>query len=172
MPPESESPWKRLGRLLGHRRTEIAARYKNKNLFARERELNRRMLWSIETGARGTYAPDTLRDIERAYVLVPGSIKRTLDGGDLEPLRTGLPPQPRDPSATVADQHGEPEDDPAWDLFPDPADKLLRWIWRMPVPVEDREQLVADSRARRRRAAQEPPGRESACLPGTDGGPG
>ena len=52
----------------------------------------------------------------------------------------------------------------AWDLFPDPADKLLRWIWRMPVPVEDREQLVADIRARRR-AAQEPPRRESACLP-------
>jgi transcriptional regulator with XRE-family HTH domain len=71
---------------------------------------------------------------------------------------------PRNPFAAFASQFSEPEDDPAWDMFPDPADKLLRWIWRMPVPVEDREQLVADIRARRR-AAQEPPRRESACLP-------
>jgi hypothetical protein len=85
MGSESESPWERLGRLLGDRRIEIAARYKNKNLFAAEREINRRMVWSVESGARGNYEKDTLRDIERAYMLIPGSIRRTLDGGGLEP---------------------------------------------------------------------------------------
>lgn len=91
MPPESQNDWKRLGRLLAERRIEIAARYKNKNLFAAERQINRRMLWSIESGERDTYTPDTLRDIERAYMLVPGSMGRTLAGGDLEPVSDRAP---------------------------------------------------------------------------------
>jgi hypothetical protein len=84
--PETESPWKRLGRLLAERRTELGARYRNKNLFAEERQINRRMLWSVESGDRGNYGKETVRLIESAYVLVPGSIERTVAGGDLEPL--------------------------------------------------------------------------------------
>lgn len=71
-------------------------------------------------------------------------------------------PEPaRNPFAHLAPD--EPEDDAAWVMFPGPGDKLLRWIWRLPVPVSEREQLVRDVRARRR-AAQDPPGRESAGL--------
>lgn len=88
MAPADQDAWKRLGRLLAKRRIQIGARYKNKNLFATERELNRRMLWQIETGARDTYRDDTLRAVESAYMLVPGSLDRTLAGGELEPLRT------------------------------------------------------------------------------------
>jgi hypothetical protein len=105
--------------------------------------------------------PEQLADAKRedaARVLT--EILRREDG----PRLAEASPVPRNPFAAFTDQFSEPEDDPAWDMFPDPADKLLRWIWRMPVPVEDREQLVADIRARRR-AAQEPPRRESACLP-------
>jgi hypothetical protein len=163
MPPENESPWHRLGRLLAQRRIELGPRYRNKNLFAEERQLNRRMVWSIETGARDTYTPDTLRAVERAYMLVPGSVERTLAGGGLEPADAGPAPLPRNPFAAVADPADEPGDDAAWAMFPDPADRLLRWIWRLPVPVQDREQMVADQRARRR-AALDPPGRESAGL--------
>lgn len=90
MPPENETSWKRLGRLLAERRVQIASRYKNKNLFAEERQINRRMLWSIETGARDTYSSKTLRDIESSYMLAADSIERTLGGGELEPA-----PEPR-----------------------------------------------------------------------------
>lgn len=74
---------------------------------------------------------------------------------------TPEPGPPRNPFAHLAPP--EPEDDAAWVMFPDPGDKLLRWIWRLPVAVSEREQLVRDVRARRR-AAQDPPGRESAGL--------
>lgn len=85
-PPENESAWERLGRLLAGRRVQLEPRYRNKNLFARERQINRRMLWRIETGADGNYGNDTLRAVEASYMLVPGSIGRTLAGGPLEPL--------------------------------------------------------------------------------------
>ena len=165
--------WKRLGKALEARRGQLGYGFRQRENFLADRggpPPSLKMLARLERGELTSYPPATIASLESLYELIPGSFEASLEGGDLKPLRTGPPLQPRDPSA--ADQHGEPEDDPAWDLFPDPADKLLRWIWRMPVPVEDREQLVADSRARRRRAAQEPPGRESACLPGTDGGPG
>jgi transcriptional regulator with XRE-family HTH domain len=106
--------------------------------------------------------PDQLDKVQRedAARVLTEILRREGGSGPAE-----APAAPRNPFAAFASQFSEPEDDPAWDMFPDPADKLLRWIWRMPVPVEDREQLVADIRARRR-AAQEPPRRESACLPG------
>jgi hypothetical protein len=111
MPPETEGDWKRLGRLLADRRIEIAARYKNKNLFAEERQINRRMLWAIEAGVRDTYTPDTLRAIERSYMLAPGSIERTLAGGGLEPVaesRAALVPfRPAAPSGPPADEGGQ-----------------------------------------------------------------
>jgi len=84
-PPPDENAWKRLGRLLAQRRVEIGARYRNKNLFAAERELNRRMVWSVENGVRDTYGRETLRAVEAAYMLAPGSLDRTLAGGPLEP---------------------------------------------------------------------------------------
>lgn len=93
-PPADESAWTRLGRLLADRRTQLAARYRNKTLFSQERQIHRRMLWAIESGARDTYTPDTIRAIESAYMLVPGSLRRSLNGGELEPApgSPGAPP--------------------------------------------------------------------------------
>lgn len=158
--------WKRLGELLVRRRIELDPRYSNRQLFAAERGINYRTVSDVERGRRDNYEDGTITALEVAYGVKPGSIGQFLAGGELEalPRPAEAPPVPRNPFAAFASQFSEPEDDPAWDMFPDPADKLLRWIWRMPVPVEDREQLVADIRARRR-AAQEPPRRESACLP-------
>lgn len=162
MLPENEADWKRLGRLLAQRRVEVGARYKNKNLFALERELNRRMVWSVETGARDTYTADTLRDVERAYALAPGSIERTLAGGELEPLGTGATPVPGNPFADLMAE--EPEGDMAWAMFPNPADRPLRAVWRQSsLTYEKREEKIAELRAWAK-AAQEPPGRESAGL--------
>jgi hypothetical protein len=109
-----------------------------------------------------------VRAFEVAYRLVPGSLPRALAGGALEPLPAPAPPErplPRNPFASVAGQFDEPEpeDDPAWDVFPNPADRLFRMIWRTPADEKVRTAKVAELRAAIRRAL-EPPGRESAGL--------
>jgi transcriptional regulator with XRE-family HTH domain len=63
---------------------------------------------------------------------------------------------PGNPFAAIADPYDEPEGDRAWDMFPNPEDRTFRWIWRMPVPVDEREQIVHDYR-RRLKALREPP---------------
>lgn len=162
--------WTRLGELLVRRRIELDPRYSNRRLFCKERGVNYRTVTDIEHGLRGNYEPATVTALEVAYAVVPGSFARAATGEDgLEPLAATEPPDPevpRNPFAHLAP--AEPEDDAAWAMFPDPGDKLLRWIWRLPVAVSEREQLVRDVRARRR-AAQNPPGRESAGLAHPDG---
>jgi hypothetical protein len=142
MPPENETPWQRLGRLLAARREQIAPRYKNKNLFAEERGIHRRMLWSVESGARDTYTNGTLQDVESAYMLIAGSITRTLAGAPLEPLDRAAA-EPRDPEWRPAvEDDSEPRGDAAWDLFPD--DPVKRHVWRTPGMSErDRAELIA-----------------------------
>ncbi|HMG62049.1 MAG TPA: hypothetical protein VK599_03800 [Streptosporangiaceae bacterium] len=90
-------------------------------------------------------------------------IQRREDGGGPEG-----PPVPRNPFASVAGEFSEPEDDFAWVVFPDPADRLFRMIWRKPYTEKERVRKVAELRAAIRRAL-EPPGRESAGLPAPDG---
>jgi hypothetical protein len=144
----SATYWRDVERGYGGRRGKRAAARASARLLAAMAHITR-------------VTPDQLAKVKRedaARVLT--EILRREGGSD----PAEVPAVPRNPFAAFASQFSEPEDDSAWDMFPDPADKLLRWIWRMPVPVEDREQLVADIRARRR-AAQEPPWRESACLP-------
>jgi hypothetical protein len=85
MPPEDQSAWGHVARLLRDRRIELGARYKNKRLFSDERQLNRRMLWLAESGRPAKFEFETRRAIESAYGLAPGSFDRMLDGGDLEP---------------------------------------------------------------------------------------
>jgi hypothetical protein len=155
MPPASESAWTRLGNLLAARRIELGARYKNKALFAREREINRRMLWNIESGTRDTYSADTLRAIESAYMLVPGSLDRVLAGGGLEPLP---PPRAAVPEPAPARWDDEPQGDAAWTLFP--RDRTKRWLWRTPNLTEDeRAELIA--LIDRKRAESAPPERQA-----------
>jgi len=50
------------------------------------------MVWSIENGARDNYGRPTLRAVEAAYMLAPGSLDRTLAGGPLEPAEAQSPP--------------------------------------------------------------------------------
>lgn len=155
MPPENESAWARLGRLLAGRRIQLGARYKNKALFSREREINRRMLWTIESGARDTYTPDTLRAIEAAYMLAPGSLDRVLDGGELEPLPS---PRAAAPEAAPVRWDDEPEGDAAWNLFPD--DPTKRHVWRTPNLTED-ERAALIALVDRKRAEAAPPERQA-----------
>lgn len=133
MPPVDQEAWKRLGRLLADRRIQVGARYRNKNLFAEERQINRRMLWQVESGERDTYRPDTIRAIESAYELVPGSLARTLAGGALEPsgeARSG-PPRPR--LEAVPDRPSLPDD---------PTDKDLHYFIAAQEPYELRKLLL------------------------------
>jgi hypothetical protein len=112
MPPEDQSDWAHVARLLRDRRIELGPRYKNKHLFSEERGINRRMLWLAESGRPANYQTDTRQAIEAAYALVPGSFGRLLVGGDLE--RAGATPDPvPPPPAPAAEPLAMPGADPA-----------------------------------------------------------
>lgn len=78
--------WHRLGELLVGRRVEINRDYRNRRAFAVDVDVDYRVLYDIESARRTNYSQPTLRVIEHAYRLAPGSIDRTLAGGPLEPL--------------------------------------------------------------------------------------
>ena len=93
----SEAAWERLGELLTQRRTQLDPRYARRTTFAKERGLNYRVAYEVETNRRHNFGDGTLAVIESAYELVPGSLKRTLNNGPLEPA--GRPAVPSAPSA-------------------------------------------------------------------------
>ena len=77
--------WTRLGELLIQRRVQLDPRYRNRRLFAIERGLDSRLVADIERARRQNFEGVTLAAaIEAAYRLEPGSIGRTLHGGELE----------------------------------------------------------------------------------------
>jgi hypothetical protein len=112
MPPADRTAWERLGRLLAERRTQISPRYANRRAFAADREMNWRTLHDVEAAKRDNFTPQTMRAFEAAYLLAPGSLERTLAGGELEPL----PPPPR------------PELVPSPPPGPLPPGALVRWL--------------------------------------------
>ena len=73
----------RLGSLLVRRRIELDRRYRNRQIFAREREIDYRIVSDIERGRRANFETQTIALIERAYDLDAGAIERGLRGGDL-----------------------------------------------------------------------------------------
>ncbi len=81
----SEAAWERLGELLTQRRAQLDPRYARRTTFAAECGLNYRIAYEVETHRRHNFGDGTLAVIESAYELVPGSLKRTLEGGPLEP---------------------------------------------------------------------------------------
>ena len=86
MPSHPRSAWTRLGELLRRRRIELDLRYRNRRTFEADRAPGLyRIINAIETGERDNYEPGTIAALEVAYDLVPGSIDRALDGGELEP---------------------------------------------------------------------------------------
>jgi hypothetical protein len=84
-PPEA---WEKLGRALELRRWQLGYGYRQRGRFARERgsAVSEKTIARLERGERGAYPDATLADAEALYGLVPGSIRRHLDGGELEPL--------------------------------------------------------------------------------------
>ena len=102
-----ESPnaaaWERLGMLLTQRRAQIDPRYGRRTRFAEEHHLGHRVVYEIEKARRQNFGDGTIAAIEAAYELVPGSLRRTLDGGPLE-IATRIP----EPGAAAGAEPTEP----------------------------------------------------------------
>lgn len=97
----SEAAWERLGELLTQRRAQLDPRYGRRTTFATERGLNYRVAYEVETARRHNFGDGTLAVIESAYELVPGSLKRTLDGGPLEPASPVVVSSAEEPPAPI-----------------------------------------------------------------------
>jgi len=118
--PASREDWERVGALLIDRRIEISPRYANRRVFAEETSLNWRMLHDAEHGKRATFKPETVRAFETAYRLVPGSLRRSLDGGPLEPAA--------EPARPLAPLRAAVPFPAAGTAKYEVADKLLTWL--------------------------------------------
>jgi hypothetical protein len=160
MPDMEES---RLGRLMDERRLNLGLDWQDVASLA---GISTKTLYNARVPGAPLPAPRTRRKIEDALRWKPGSMERAYGGGDpeaLPPAARTVPPAPRNPFAFAAEWGDEPEDDPAWKVFPNPADRLFRMIWRRPIPFEDRERKVGELRDAIRRAL-DPPGEESTGL--------
>jgi len=138
MPRHDLSAWERVGPLLTARRVEISPRYANRVNFAAERGVNWRTAHDAERAKRSNFTDETLRQLESAYMLVPGSLDRTLAGDDLEPA-----PAER-PAAPPAGPEGPRSLDELVDtvvqmlirMIPPGADRgALEALWQLPPPV-------------------------------------
>lgn len=90
MPADDQDARVRLGEQLTARRIEIDPRYSDRMVFAVERMGSRskwRTIYDLEHAKREHFRPDTLRALEGAYHLAPGSLDRF--DGELEPLPAG-----------------------------------------------------------------------------------
>jgi hypothetical protein len=90
--------WKPLGVYLQGRRGQLNPRWRKRSLFAASDQVTRAMISEsvirdIETGARKTYKPAMLANLERLYELPAGSILAYIETGDPEVL----PPPPGAP---------------------------------------------------------------------------
>jgi hypothetical protein len=96
--------WIRLGEQLADRRADLSPDYEGhggRAAFARDREVNLKLVQDIELNARENFTPRTLRDvIAPAYEVTYESIRRALEeGGGLEPAAAAgtlaaVPPAP------------------------------------------------------------------------------
>jgi hypothetical protein len=84
-PLPEDGDWQHVGEQLQQRRVQLDRRWRNRTIFADEAALNYKMVQDIETHARTNFEIPTRADIELAYCLMPGNIRRMLDGGPLEP---------------------------------------------------------------------------------------
>lgn len=172
--------WKRLGEQLMRRRIETDPRYSNRQLFTDERGLNYRTVSDIENGRRDNYEDQTLAAIEIAYRLAPGSIRRSLASGALEPLSAAplsAVPSPSSPyaPADVKDEVITLQLGMIRELVPhlpqEMQETVGRWMdlidatWRL--PQDDRAELLLQVLQRRlpRPAGSVPPPGER--RPGT-----
>jgi hypothetical protein len=105
--PASREDWERVGPQLAARRAQISARYASRRAFADDAGLNWRLLYDAERGRRATFKTETVRALETAYRLVPGSLDGTLAGGPLKPL-----PAPAEVTAPVPPPRPAGQDGP------------------------------------------------------------
>lgn len=78
----NETAWKKAGDQLRRRRIELG--YGDRQKFVDAHGLKYRIINDLENGNRGNYEPDTLIAAEVAYRLGSGSLRRALEGGELE----------------------------------------------------------------------------------------
>lgn len=72
--------WQRLGELLVARRVELDARYRNRREFARDVQMDYRVIYDIEVARRSNFGTSTLRGLELAYRLPTGALDEYLAG--------------------------------------------------------------------------------------------
>ena len=105
----------RLGEMLVRRRIELNPGYRNRRVFVAERAPGLyRIVNDIELGRwgkRAAFEPGTIAALEDAYALEAGAIKRSLDGGDLQPrVAAPTPPAiPPDSSGVYAEADESPQ---------------------------------------------------------------
>ena len=97
MPARNTKDRERLGRLLMQRRVELDPRYRNRRVFAGEREINYRLVMDIENSTRDNFDDAMLAFISLAYGWTADSAARVMEGGD---------PVPADPGREQAERVG------------------------------------------------------------------
>ena len=84
---------RRTGGLLRYRRTALDPSWRDREVFAAAHHLSVRVINDLENGNRTNFSDTTIAGFEVAYRLAPGSLRRALAGGDLDPAPAV--PQPR-----------------------------------------------------------------------------
>jgi len=116
MSNDTETAGKRLGDLLVRRRIELNPAWRSRRAFtaAHAPSLLYRVVNDLENGNRFNFEPATIAAIEVAYRLAPGSLRRSLGIGILEPAseprRPGQFQVIRDPEGGIAAQRREAAD--------------------------------------------------------------
>jgi len=110
----NEPAGKRLGDLLRRRRIELSPARRTRKAFADEHNLLYRIVTDLENGNRFNFERDTITAAEVAYRLAPGSLRRSLESGVLEPAAESRRPGQfqviRDPEGGLAAQRREAAD--------------------------------------------------------------
>jgi len=114
LPNDADPALKRLGDLLRYRRIELDPAWRNREAFAAEHNLVVRVISDLENGKRAKFARATFAAAEVAYKLAPGSLRRSLGSGVLEPAseprRPGQFQVIRDPDGSLAAERREAAD--------------------------------------------------------------
>lgn len=169
--PPDES-WQRLGRALIARRLDLNPKYKSREVFARDTDMDYRVLFDIENARRTNFGAMTIARIERAYELQNGAIEKFRINPDLTefPDRTGSASSqltPGDVAGLYAGPDARLSDIPGG-INPDPVKgemslagmtQLPEW-WRVEMIMLLRNLTYPDNRGEQLRDARERNGTE------------
>lgn len=133
--------WLRLGRLLQARRVHIDPAYKNRLAFCSATGLNYKLVQEVEGAKRWTFTDVTFALFEAAYRLTSGSIRRTLAGGDLEPVEAG---RDAPPPAEEPEEKDQIDIDLETFVPESPAEKALMAIYRAHKKAADDRRAIEE----------------------------